>query len=174
MSAPGKEGGTPLVPVTVEEVKSAIARYSGQQDRVLSGLYGRFDALRQQHWPDASLPDAVIAVTTALNSRKLARYTACDGYKVPHAIEFNETFIALNWEDREVVEADRTLVDHLLLHEMIHLYQDAILHETFRDSWGKHGRSFRREAQRLGLQGKGRIMACPYPLKNRTDNSGGL
>ena len=77
---------------------------------------------------------------------------------MPNEIEFNRNFIALNWDDKR-------LVDFTLLHEMIHLWQHAVLNEAHATQQAAHGRSFRREAKRVGVEGKGRLMACPFAVK---------
>lgn len=154
-----------IVPASAEETKQAIASYSRQANSILDTLYSRFHTFKEQYWAGQDLPNAIIAVTGDMHNKKLAHYTPFNGYQIPHAIEFNYSFISLNWNDLKIVEVDRTLVDHVLLHEMIHLYQDTIMGEKFVTAQAAHGRSFRREAKRLGVEGRGRLMACPYPVK---------
>ena len=165
-----------IVPVTADEAKRAIAAYSSQSHQVTAELYAKFARFKAEYWPGGcgdgnndqarELPDAVLAVMPEMNNKRLAHYQDKNGYQIPHAIELNYNFIALNWADDRVIELpDRTIVDHVLLHEMIHLYQDAVLGEQHDTQKAAHGRSFRREAKRLGLAGKGRLMSCPYVVK---------
>ena len=165
-----------IVPVTADEAKRAIAAYSSQSHQVTAELYAKFARFKAEYWPGGcgdgnndqarELPDAVLAVMPEMNNKRLAHYQDKNGYQIPHAIELNYNFIALNWADDRFIESpDRTIVDHVLLHEMIHLYQDAVLGEQHDTQKAAHGRSFRREAKRLGLVGKGRLMSCPYEVK---------
>ena len=154
--------------ISADEAKRAIAVYSSKVDEVLAYLYERFNQFRTQYWSQTELPEVVIAIKKL--DRQLAHYSHQNEYYLPHALEFSEHFIALNWMDRSVVEApDRTLVDHVLLHEMIHLYQSAVLKEEHKTPQAAHGRSFRKEAARLGLRGYGRLMICPYKVKSHLD-----
>ena len=151
------ENSLEIVRVRADEAKRALAAYSAEANERLAYLYGTYAELRAKHWPDQQLPDAVLAIGE-MNDKKLAHYKRENAYKVPNEIEFNRNFIALNWDNRE-------LIDFTLLHEMIHLYQDAVLGEQHKDQQAAHGRSFRQEANRVGVAGKGRLMACPYPVK---------
>ncbi len=152
-----------IVPVDEVAVKRALALYSSQEDEIIAGLYMLFEGLRSRYWSASSMLDIVVAVTRQTN-KVLAHYTPRNGYAIPHCIEFNSNFIALNWSDIRPIEGERTLVQHVLLHEMIHHWQH-LQGETFANQQAAHGRSFRREAARVGLAGHGRLMACPYPVK---------
>ncbi len=152
-----------IVPVEGADVKRALALYSSQENNIIAGLYLLFEGLRSRYWSASSMLDIVVAVTRQSN-KVLAHYTPRNGYAIPHCIEFNSNFIALNWSDTRPIEGERTLVQHVLLHEMIHHWQH-LQGETFDNQQAAHGRSFRREAARVGLAGHGRLMACPYPVK---------
>ena len=152
-----------IKPVSADVAKAAIVAYSSQSDAITAELYAKFREFKAKFWGD-DLPDAVIAVLE-MNDKSLAHYMRKNGYQIPHCIEFNRNFIALNFADKTTVEADRTIVEAVLLHEMIHLYQHTILDEAAANQQAAHGRSFRKEAKRVGVEGKGRLMACPYPVK---------
>ena len=66
---------------------------------------------------------------------------------MPNEIEFNRNFIALNWDNRE-------LIDFTLLHEMIHLYQDAILASSMKTSKPRMAAAFARKPTGSALPAK--------------------
>ena len=146
-----------IVRVRADEAKRALAEFSAAADERLAYLYRRYAELRAEHWPGDILPDAIIAIGQ-MNDKTLAHYKRENAHKMPNEIEFNRNFVALNWDNRQ-------LVDSTLLHEMIHLWQHAVLDEQHTSQQAAHGRSFRKEAKRVGVEGKGRLMACPYPVK---------
>ena len=151
------ETTTEIVRVRADEAKRALAAFSAEADERLAYLYHRYGQLRAEHWPDQPLPDAIVAIGT-MNDKTLAHYKRENAHKMPNEIEFNRNFIALNWDNRQ-------LVDFTLLHEMIHLWQDVVIGEVHASQQAAHGRSFRREAKRVGVEGKGRLMACPFAVK---------
>ena len=153
-----------ILPINAQGVKRAIAEYSRQASTTLSTLYEKYQRFNVEYW-NGELPDATLAVAVEMHDKKLAHYAELNGYQIPNAIEFNRNFLALNWEGPVIEPPDRTIIDHVLLHEMIHLYLQAVKGETYKDQQAAHGRSFRREADRLGIKGKGRLMACSYPVK---------
>jgi hypothetical protein len=156
-----KNEGIDIVPVEASELKKALAEYSSQESKVLAELYKWSEELLAKYFP-GSVP-VVIAISN-MNNKVLAHYTARNGYHIPNAIEFNSTFIALNFNDREQVELDRNLVQHVLLHELIHHWQ-TLENEVHTNQQSAHGRSFRKKAKEIGVEGRGRLMACPYPVK---------
>lgn len=156
-----KNEGIDIVPVEASELKKALAEYSSQESKVLAELYQWSEQLLAKYFP-GSVP-VVIAISN-MNNKVLAHYTARNGYHIPNAIEFNSTFIALNFNDREPVELGRNLVQHVLLHELIHHWQ-TLENEVHTNQQSAHGRSFRKKAKEIGVEGRGRLMACPYPVK---------
>jgi len=154
--------GLIIRPIEAAVVKAAIATYSRFENEYLEHLYTRFEEYRAKFFSDNEMPNIAIAISK-LNPKNLAFYTPKNGYGVPDCIEFNQDFIALNWGGM-VVENDRNVVEHCLLHEMIHLWLIAVKGEKYKDAQAAHGRSFRKEAARIGVAGKGRLMACPYPV----------
>jgi hypothetical protein len=156
-----KNEGIEIVPVQAAELKKALAAYSSQESQVLAELYQWSEQLRSKYFP--GMVPVVIAITK-MNNKTLAHYAPENGYHIPHAIEFNSTFIALNFNDRELVELDRNIVQHVLLHELIHHWQ-TLEGEVHTNQQSAHGRSFRKVAKEVGVEGRGRLMACPYPVK---------
>jgi hypothetical protein len=153
--------GLIVVPVDLAGLKRALAEYSSQQNEILAELYTRFKAFRDKHFP--GMEDILISIEP-MSNKVLAHYQAKTGLSIPHVITFNASFIALNYADKNPVELDRDLVGHVLLHEMIHHYQ-TLIGEVHKSQQAAHGRSFRREAKRVGVEGAGRLMKCPYPVK---------
>ena len=153
-----------IVPISSEEVKKAIEAYGRQASEALRRLYEKYNEFNAKYWT-GELPAATLAIAVEMHDKKLAHYASVNGLQLPHAIEFNRNFIALNWGGEVVELPDRTIIDHALLHEMIHLYLEGVRGEKYKDQQAAHGRSFRKEAERLGLKGKGRLMACAYQVK---------
>lgn len=153
--------GLVVVPVELDTLKKALESYLSNQNVILAELYTRFKAFRDKYFP--GMADIVISIEP-MNNKVLAHYQPKNGLSIPHVITFNSAFIALNYEDKNPVELDRDIVGHVLLHEMIHHFQ-CVEGEEFKNQQAAHGRSFRKEAKRLGVEGAGRLMKCPYPVK---------
>lgn len=170
--------------VTSNNVKHILAVWLAQKDPVLKELMLLANEWLEQFWPGIPKPPILIKRRDFENAKALAYHTTEDEDLLAGVIVFNNTYLEYNWispsdphYDKAVVETARfesqgteivqrrSAILHTLAHELIHLYLAMVVGEQYKDDQQAHGRSFIREANRLGVRGEGRLYAMPYAVR---------